>query len=488
MKNTTPFFHGFSKILFGRPAISNLQVLLRKIAGLNTLSDFYQTLGFLVPGVFLQRTASGPGSRQRMFSIHVTFWAFLAQVLVPNTSCRDALRKVQAWWLLMDPDVSPGSSSNVAYTKARARLETRVLTPIHQHLTHRLEARVRSEELWHQRQVRIVDGTSLSMPDTAANQEAYPQPSSQKEGCGFPIMKMTAVFSLASGALLHFKTSDNHVHEGVLFREMIPLLEKDDVLLADRGFCSYQSIHELTAHGVDSVMRLHGARKPDLRKAKRLGPDDFLITWTKPAKCPAGCSEEDYEALPATMELRLVRAQVSARGFRTQTIFLVTTLFDTGLYPLKDLADLFFKRWGVELHFREIKITMGMDILRCKSPEMVEKEVWMHAIAYNIVRALMQQAAHDYQVDLCRISFKGTLDTLRHWSASMEAMRESPRKLRKLLDAMLKIIAEDLVPERPEREEPRAKKRRPKNYQLLTKPRKSMQYQGHRNRPKPALS
>ncbi len=250
----------------------------------------------------------------------VTFWAFLAQVLVPNTSCRDALRKVQAWWILMDPDVHTGSSSNVAYTKARARLGTSVLTPIHQKLTHRMESRVGREQLWHKRQVRIVDGTSLSMPDTAANQAAYPQPCSQKPGCGFPIMKMTGIFSLASGALLHFKTSDNHEHEGVLFREMIPLLEKEDVLLADRGFCSYQSIHELSAHGVDSVMRLHGARKPDLRKAKRLGPDDFLITWTKPAKCPAGCTQEDYEALPPTMELRLVCAQVSARGFRSQII------------------------------------------------------------------------------------------------------------------------------------------------------------------------
>jgi hypothetical protein len=164
------------------------------------------------------------------------------------------------------------------------------------------------------------------------------------------------------------------------------------------------------------------------------------------------------------------------------------TLLDPITYPLQQLGELYLQRWSVELHFREIKITLGMDVLRCQTPAMVEKEVMMHAVSYNLVRSLMQEAAIRHQVDLTRISFKGTVDTLRHWSASLEAMRGMPRKQQALLDAMFEIIATDLVPHRPDREEPRAKKRRPKNYHLLTKPRHEMKISGHRNRPKSSLS
>ena len=188
------------------------------------------------------------------------------------------------------------------------------------------------------------------------------------------------------------------------------------------------------------------------------------------------------------MILRHVRLTASARGHRTQTITLVTTLLDPVAYPLQQLGELYLQRWSVELHFREIKITLGMDVLRCQTPGMVEKEVMMHAVSYNLVRALMQEAAIRHQVDLTRLSFKGTVDALRHWSASLEAMRGMPRKQKLLLDKMFEVIADDLVPHRPEREEPRAKKRRPKNDHLLTKPRNEMKISGHRNRPKSTLS
>ena len=188
------------------------------------------------------------------------------------------------------------------------------------------------------------------------------------------------------------------------------------------------------------------------------------------------------------MILRHVRLIASARAHRTQTITSVTTLLDPVAYPLHKLGQLYLQRWSVELHFREIKITLGMDVLRCQTPVMVEKEVMMHAVSYNLVRSLMQEAAIRHQVDLTRISFKGTVDTLRHWSASLEAMRGMPRKQQALLGAMFEIIAKDLVPLRTGREEPRAKKRRPKNYHLLTKPHHEMRISGHRNRPKLPLS
>jgi len=488
MSYSTPFFQGFSSLLFGRPALSDLEKLLRKVSSLRSLSDFFETFGFLVPEALLQRRSKGESSRQRLFSLHVTFWAFLAQVLVPQTSCRDIVRKVQAWWMLRDPKAKPGSASTSAYTKARQRLNSAVLQPIARHLIERLEARVAPEQLWRNRRVRIVDGTSVSMPDTEANQERYPQPTNQKPGCGFPVMKIVGLFSLASGALLHFAKSNLHVHESLVFRGMMDFLQKADILLADRGFCSFIAFWQLSRSGVDALMRLHQARKPDFRKGTRLAPDDALITWLKPAKCPKGCSEEDFAAMPDSLTLRHVRLRVSARGHRTQIVWLVTSLLDPIAYPLESLGELYFQRWGVELRFREIKITLGMDVLRCQSPDMVEKEVLMHSIAYNLVRALMQKAAIDHGVDLSRISFKGTADTLRHWSASLEALRGCPNKQKALLAAMIEIIAKDLVPLRPGREEPRAKKRRPKNYHLLTKPRHKMKISGHRNRPKSLLS
>ena len=301
-------------------------------------------------------------------------------------------------------------------------------------------------------------------------------------------MRIVALFSLASGALLDSAKSSIQVGESTLFGQMIGYLKKGEIVLAERGFCSFHAFWKMSQVGVDALMRLNGVRKVDFRKGKKLGPNDRLLTWKKPVKCPKGCTQEEFDALPATMILRHVRLTASARGHRTQTVTLVTTLLDPVVYPLQQLGELYLQRWSIELHFREIKITLGMDVLRCQTPSMVEKEVMMHAVSYNLVRSLMQEAAIRHQVDLTRISFKGSVDTLRHWSASLEAMRGMPRKQQALLDAMFKIIAQDLVPHRPDREEPRAKKRRPKNYHLLTKPRHKMKISGHRNRSKSTLS
>ena len=488
MPHTTPFFQGFSSILFGRPALSELEKTLRKVAQIKSLAELFATFGDLIPAALLQRRAKGANSRQRRYTLHVTFWAFLAQTLAPQTSCRDIVRKVQAWWLLRDPKSSAGSASTSAYTKARQRLDPEAIEPVASHLADLLESRVPSSQLWRGRRVRLVDGTTVSMPDTEANQKAYPQSSSQKPGCGFPLMRLVGLFSLASGALLGFAKSSLHIHESMLFGHLMALLEKGDIALADRGFCSFHTFWRLSSAGVDALMRLNGTRKVDFRKGTRLGPGDRLLTWKKPAIPPKSCTREEYDALPATMTLRHVKLVVSARGYRTQTIVLVTTLLDPVAYPVEALGELYFQRWSVELHFREIKITLGMDVLRCQTPDMVDKEVMMHSIAYNLVRAIMQQAANDHQVDLTRISFKGTADALRHWSGSLEALRGQPRKQKAMLDAMLELIAKDLVPLRPDREEPRARKRRPKNYHLLTKPRYEMLIRVHRNRPKSGLS
>jgi hypothetical protein len=322
------------------------------------------------------------------------------------------------------------------------------------------------------------------MPDTAANQKQYPQQASQQPGCGFPMMKLAGLFDLASGALLTVAHGTLHVHESQLFRHLWPLLVRGDVVLSDRGFCSFAAIASLQAHGVDTVMRLHQTRPVDFRRGQRLGSKDRRIVWNKPAQRTKGCSAGDWAALPDTLPLRLLEIRVAAPGFRTQRVLLITTLLDPVAYPAAALGELYFQRWTVELHFREIKILLGMDVLRCQTPAMIHKELWLHLIAYNLVRALMQEAGQVHHVPVVRLSFKGSLDTLREWADVLHATRDQPRKQAALRRAMLALIARDTVPDRPGRSEPRAKKRRPKNYHLLTKPRHQMRVPAHRNRPR----
>jgi hypothetical protein len=485
MPNTTPFFKAFGPLLFGRPARRTLQ----KIGRLNSLQELYELFGHLLPEQLLAASEKGVNSRDRLFSTQVTFWAFAAQILSPGTACREIVRRVEAWWQESVGGDQAQSSSTSAYCQARARLEPATLELIRGELCWSLERNVSKEERWlGGRPVKIVDGTGISMPDTPENQALWPQPTSQQPGCGFPMLKLVGLFSLSSGALLEAATGNLHAHDSTLFRGLWSKLRKGDIVLADRGFCSYATLAALQGQrGVDCVMRLHQARSADLRRGRALGPQDRLVVWQKPAQRTEGWSGSEFAALPETLTLRLIRLQVSAKGFRTQSVVLVTTLLDAAAYPADRLRDLYGERWQVELHFQQIKTYLEMDVLRCKSPELIEREVLMHLIAYNLVRSLMQRSAHVHHVPLSRISFKGTLDTLRHWSGLIAAAGRTPRQQTKLIDQMLALIAGDPVPARPGRSEPRAKKRRQKNYQLLTKPRHQIGNLPRRNRPKPKL-
>jgi len=322
-----------------------------------------------------------------------------------------------------------------------------------------------------------------SMPDTVANQERWPQSSNQKPGLGFPLLKLVGLFSLASGALLEQATGDLHVHESQLFRQLWDQLQEGDVLLADRAFCSYSNLAALAARGVDSVMRLHALRKVDGRVGQALGEGDRLVTWTKPKPGSAASHAAEWAALPERLSLRLIRLFVAAPGFRTRSVILVTTLVDPKLYPAEAVRALYGERWSVELHFHQLKTILQLDVLRCKSPELISKELQLHLIVYNLIRALMQKAAHLHNVSLARLSFKGTLDTVRQWSEVIHASSGQPRKQSLLINDMLRLMALDTLPHRPGRSEPRAKKRRPKNFHLLTRPRHEMGNLPHRNRP-----
>ena len=479
MASKTPFFKAFGPLLFGRPA----RRTLRKLGRLNSLQELYEIFGHLLPDGLLAATRKGANSRDRLFNPQVTFWAFAAQILSPGTACREIVRRVEAWWQEGLGSGAAPSSSTSAYCQARARLEPAALELIRAEIAWCLEKNVLKEERWlGGRAVKIVDGTGISMPDTPENQARWPQSSEQQPGCGFPAMKLVGLFSLSSGAFLESVSGNKHVHESTLFRGLWSKLQKGDILLADRGFSSYAAIAGLQhQRGVDSVMRLHQMRQIDFRTGRRLGREDRLVIWQKPPRTETW-SEQEHAALPATLALRMIRLRVAAPGFRTQSVILVTTLLDVEAYPAEELRELYGRRWQVELHFQQIKTHLAMDVLRCKSPELIEREVLMHQIAYNLVRSFMQRSAHLHRVALKRLSFKGTLDTLRHWSPLI-AVEKTPRQQQKLIDQMLALIAADPVPERPGRSEPRARKRRAKNYQLLTKPRGQTGNLPRRNRP-----
>lgn len=484
MRSATPFFAAFGPLLFGKPKKSALQRLLQQDRPARSLNQLQEAFGHLIPTALLAANSSGMNSRERIFPPLVTFWAFLAQVLERGSSCRAALLRVLAWAKFEGRARETASSQTGGYCQARARLEDHSLQGIGTHLAEQLERNTPAGHLWKGRAVKIVDGTGVSMPDTPANQQPWPQSKEQQPGCGFPWLKLVGLFDLASGAFLHFVHGNKHQHEATLARALWPLLQAGDILLADRGFCSFASLHAILAQGADAVLRLHQARPADFRRGRRLGRDERLLTWVKPLQCPKTWDPQDFAALPATLTLRLLRYRIAIPGFRSQQVVLVTTLLDPELYPGEDLAELYFQRWSVELHFREIKTLLGMDVLRCLSPKMILKELAMHRIAYNLVRALMQQASLQYHVALPRLSFKGTLDALDHFAQTIHAATGQPRKQAALLAALLSTIAADLLPSRPGRSEPRAKKRRPKNYHLLTKPRKLMRLPSHRNRPK----
>lgn len=473
MFNPTPFLPGLSHRLFGRQRRSQRDQLRAQSDQWrqSSLSRLCEIFGPWLPTAVLAPTARGMNSRQRAYPLSLTFWAFLSQVLSPGSSCREVVRKVQAWYAPQDQTPDSGTS---AYCQARARLPLACLMKLHQTLAAKLSARITPPELWLGRHVKVVDGTGLSMPDTSTNQRAWPQPPGQKPGCGFPVVKLAACFCLASGALLEWVEGTLYEHDCRLLQKLLSAFKKDDVVVADRGFSSFPSLATLLARGVDAVMRVHQFRKLDWRKGQRLGRRDRLVTWKKNQFQGKLWSPAQWAQLPEALTVRLVEIVVAVPGFRTQKLVLVTTLLDAQTYSAEALGQLYFRRWAVELFFRDIKTTLGLDVLRCQSPAMVRKEMVMHALAYNLIRALMQDIAHHYQVSAQRLSFKGTVDALRQWRTLFENAKGPARTTGKLRRLFYESIVNDRLLERPERTEPRAVKRRPKNFRLLTKTRHEM--------------
>ena len=334
-------------------------------------------------------------------------------------------------------------------------------------------SRAKKEWLWKGREVVVVDGTTASMPDTEANQKVFPQQKGQAPGLGFPIARIVAIIYLSTGVLRDLATGPikgKETGETALFRKLLDSLKKRQIVLGDRCFGSFSAIAELGHRGVDGLFRMHQQRKVDFRRGYRLGIQDHLVYWDKPER-PDWMDKETYAKMPDGLWVREIRVKVRQPGFRPDEIVLVTTLLDSELYTTEEIADLFLKRWNIELDLRSIKIEMRMDVLRCQTPDMVEKEIWMHALAYNLIRGVMAAAAEEHNEQPRSLSFKGALQALESFRA--EVASASPHDRIRLVDATLKMIASSVVGDRPNRVEPRAKKRRPKPHRLLTEPRRT---------------
>jgi len=406
--------------------------------------------------------------RDRVFTPLVTLWTFLGQVLSADSSCREAVARVLSF--LSRTKGLDASHDPSAYSVARQRLPQELLPRLTRLVAGKLEDKVGPDELWHGHRVKLLDGSSVNMPDTSENQAAYPQHTTQSPGCGLPTARIAGIFSLLTGALLDFAIDALRVAETTLVRGLGDALQAGDIALADRGFCSYADIARLLSRGVHSLFRLHSQRKADFRKGKRLGRSDRLVQWTKGPRLP-WMSRREFAALPDTMPIRMIRFQCEVAGWRTETVTIVTTLLDPQAYPARDLADLYRRRWEIETDLGHIKTTMKMDYLRTKTPEMVRKEVWAHLLAYDLIRTLMWDAA-EHRRHLCalRLSFKGAMqEMMALWPFSASAARQ--RDLTAYYDALLRAIATHKVPHRPDRYEPRVRKRRPKSYPLMTHPR-----------------
>ncbi len=478
-----PYLTDFPLTVFAT-ARRRLQATIRKASAIITrssLSGYAVLFEDILPSDFL--TSIDPTTRQRSFGHLPVFWAWLAQILEANASCQKAVGHIQSWAATCGLAIP--SSDTSSYCKARGRMDLNFLQDIHQRICRHLGSRVAGRDKWKGLHLKAIDGSSVQLMDTAKNQEIYPQSTSQKKGCGFPQMGIVGLLNLGHGGWEHIETCPQSQHETVAATTLVKHLGKNDLLLGDRAFGSYQLISHCLAQGAHVLMRLHQARDRalDWRKGKKISPHERLVTWKRPYQpLGSGLSSEEWNALPATLELRLIKVSYQNRSGNKGELVLVTTLLDHQDYDGIELADLYARRWDIELKLRDLKTTLGMEFFAVKSPDMAHKTLWMSLIAFNLIRALMQRAASEAQLPVWHISFKGVVDLV---CASHESFREhagKPIKRRQAMKQLIELCASKLIDIRPFRSEPRAVKRRPKNHPLLNAPRHAYIEVCHRSR------
>jgi hypothetical protein len=404
--------------------------------------------------------------RDRVFSPVTTIWGFLSQVLSEDHSCRDAVSRIIAHRTANGMTVcSPNTAS---YCNARSRVPTSVLSVLTKRTAEELQTSVGDPWKWNGRSVFIVDGSHVSMPDTAENQAVYPQPPTQQAGLGFPLARITVALSLATGAchdLAIAPYKGKGTGEKTLFRRMYDTLNPGDVVLADALFDDYFIACELCNRQIDIVARAQRERVGT--RIAQSKPDDDLIVWQRPNK-PHGMTGAQYRHYPKQLIMRQVTVDARDKNNRVRQFNVVTTILDQSIDG-KQIGDLYERRWEGEVDIRSIKSTMQMDILRCKTSDMVHKEIWTHLLAYNLLRTVMAVAANENDIEPRQVSFKGAKQALTAFAPKIEAARPEDRA--PLIDAMLTTIAYHRVGDRPGRWEPRARKRRPKKAVRLMQPR-----------------
>jgi hypothetical protein len=408
----------------------------------------------------------------RIFSPLVTLWVFLGQVLGSDHSCRAAVARLVAHRVAHGQ--RPCSAATGAYCRARQRLPEGFFSAAACSVGRALDAKAERGWLWRGRRVYLFDGTTVTMPDTPANQTAYPQVYNQGPGLGFPIARVGAVISLACGAVVNLgfcRYAGKGQGEVSLLRRLWDVLAPGDVILADRLTANWATIQMLQGRGVELVSRLNKAhRKADFRRGRRLGHGDHVVNWPKPTSIRS-LDRAAYRAPPDAITVREARVRVGQPGFRTRVVVVVTTLLDPRQTTKDDLAGLYRARWHAELDLRSIKAAMQMGDLRGKTPELVRKEVWAHVLGYNLIRTVMAQAAATHGIEPRAISFTGAMQMLAAFQPVLALRAGGTAGRVRVYRDLLGAVAAHRVADRPDRYEPRLKKRRWNHYDWLTRPR-----------------
>jgi len=428
-------------------------------------------------------TEIDPTSRQRAYGHLPVFWAWVAQILQGNASCTKAASLIQSWCRSLGlPAPKSGSS---AYCLARKRIQAPFLRQIDARIQDTLQRGIAERDLWRGLVLKAIDGTSVNLDDTPQNQEDYPQINSQKPGCGHPKMGLVGLVNLSHGGLVATHPCRARQHDARIAPELLKHLDQGDLLMGDRAFCSYEFIARIIQERKGHIlMRLHQARhrKLDWRKGKKVSPIERLVTWQRPATRPAtsSLSKAEWGQRPVTLTLRYIKLGYENRAGEKAALVVVTDLLDPETHPAEELADLYMERWQVELKFRDLKTTLGMEHLAVKTPEMARKTIQLMQIAYNLLRLIMQRAAREAGEKVNHLSVKGILTCLTSSHESFRIVAGKSHKRSQLYRQFITDCAGHTLELRPHRQEPRAIKRRPKNYQMLTKHRHLFEEIPHR--------
>jgi len=412
--------------------------------------------------------SEGHEYRQRVFCPLVTLWAWLSQCLSQDKSQNEAVTRIIAHRVATG--LPACSASSASYSNARVRFPMPVMQKMMLEIGRDIHATAPDDWHWHGRQVFLADGTGLSMPDTPENPGAFPQPKSQLPGVGFPIMRAVALISLATGAVVDFRCAQNSgkaTGEGSLLRRMLDTLNCGDVVVADRLFLSYRTVAAVLERGIDMVACSHQRRLVDFSEGIILGNNDHIVEWTKPVQCSPTMSLDEFNRLPERIAIREFQIVIDGRDGQPELVTIISTITDPTI-PQEEISGVYWTRWNCELDLRSIKQSMHMDILRCKSPEMVLKEIYCHLLAWNLLRGVMTESAKKAGIKPRQVSFKGTMQAVESFTPAMMVTATAGDAL---YDAFLTTVSARRVGNRPGRQEPRVKKRRQTWRTFMTKPR-----------------